>query len=92
VAIRDLVYDADMSKDIAIHSDIRFGAPCVAGTRISVADILGYISAGDSVDTIVSTFPELTKEKVASALEYAANMLNVTATLESGHEVRFARQ
>ncbi|HEY4526262.1 MAG: hypothetical protein A2854_01440 [Parcubacteria group bacterium RIFCSPHIGHO2_01_FULL_56_18] len=81
-----------MNKGIATSSDIRFGAPCVEGTRISVADILGYISAGDSVDTIVTTFPELTKEKVAAALEYAAQMLNVTATLEVGHGAPSSRQ
>ena len=81
-----------MSKDVAIHGDIRFGAPCIEGTRISVADILGYISAGDSVESIVATFPELTKEKVASAIQYAARMLNVTASLEAGHEAHPSRQ
>ncbi len=81
-----------MSKSIVMQNDIRFGAPCIAGTRISVTDILGYISAGDSVDTIVHTFPELTKEKVISAIEYAANMLNVTASLEESHETHPARQ
>lgn len=81
-----------MSKDIITDNSIRFGAPCVEGTRISVADILGYISAGDSIDTIVKTFPELTKEKVLSALEYAACMLNVTATIPVGHEAPSSRQ
>ena len=80
------LYNAGMSKGIVMNSDIRFGAPCVEGTRISVADILGYISSGDSVDAIVKNFPELTKEKVLSALDYAAHMLNVTATLEASHE------
>ena len=86
------MYNAVMSKGIATNSDIRFGAPCIKGTRISVADILGYISAGDTVDTIVKTFPELTKEKIAAALDYAAHMLNVTATIEAGHGATSSRQ
>ncbi len=81
-----------MTKGIVTTSDIRFGAPCIEGTRISVADILGYISSGDSLDTIVKSFPELTKEKVLSALDYAAKMLNVTATLEAGHGAHSSRQ
>jgi len=60
-----------MSQDIEIWEDIRFGAPCVVGTRISVADILGYISAGDSIEDMLEVFPELTKEKVAAALRYS---------------------
>jgi len=60
----------------AITSDsaIRFGTPCIAGTRISVADVLGYISAGDSVETIIANFPELTEEKIRAALKYASDV------------------
>lgn len=69
------------SMDTEIHSDsaIRFGAPCVAGTRISVSDVLGYISAGDSIDMIVRNFPELTEEKIRAALKYASDVLNTTS-------------
>ncbi len=80
-----------MSKEVVVRGDVRFGAPCIVGTRISVADILGYISAGDSVEDIVKTFPELTKEKVVAALKYAASILNVTASIDEGHEAHSAR-
>lgn len=65
----------------AVQSDsaIRFGAPCVAGTRISVSDVLGYISAGDSIEMIVNNFPELTEEKIRGALKYASDVLNTTS-------------
>jgi len=72
--------------DIQSNNAIRFGAPCIAGTRISVADVLGYISAGDSTDTIIRNFPELTEEKIRAALKYASDMLNTTAT-RSVHEI-----
>lgn len=72
---------------IQIQSDsaIRFGAPCIAGTRISVGDVLGYISAGDSLDTIVHNFPELTEEKIRAALKYASDVLNTTSS--TAHEI-----
>ena len=31
---------------IEINSDIRFGKPCVKGTRITVYDVLGWLSEG----------------------------------------------
>ena len=74
-----------MNTVIRSDNSIRFGAPCIEGTRISVADVLGHISAGDSIDTIVSNFPELTEEKIRAALKYASDVLNTTSTY-SPHE------
>ncbi len=75
-----------MNESILINSQIRFGAPCVKGTRISVSDILGYIAGGDSVETIEAHFPELTKEAIYAALAYASNVLSVSAKSTTSHE------
>ena len=76
-----------MNNSISINSQIRFGAPCVAGTRISVSDILGYIAGGDSIETIVENFPELKKSSIVEAVSYASNMLNMGAKISSPYEV-----
>lgn len=76
-----------MRSTIAIDNQIRFGAPCIKGTRISVADILGYLAAGDSIETILVNFPELTKGAIFDAISYASNMLNVSAKISPLHEV-----
>lgn len=76
-----------MKSNVSVDNQIRFGAPCIRGTRISVADILGYMAGGDSVETIVANFPELTKDVIFDAISYASNVLNVSARISSPHEV-----
>jgi uncharacterized protein (DUF433 family) len=75
-----------MNNSISIDSQIRFGAPCVTGTRISVSDILGYIAGGDSIETITAHFPELSKDAIFAAISYASNLLNMSAKVPSSYE------
>jgi uncharacterized protein (DUF433 family) len=57
---------------IAITPDVRFGKPCVRGTRIAVGDILGYLAGGMAEDQILADFPQLTREGIRACLTYAA--------------------
>ncbi len=57
---------------IALDPAIRFGKPCVRGTRISVGDILGYLAGGMSEAKILADFPQLTSDDVRACLAYAA--------------------
>ena len=57
---------------IEINSDIRFGKPCVKGTRISVFDVLGWLSIGMTEKQIIADFPELTEQAIRACLAYAA--------------------
>lgn len=58
---------------IEIHSDKRFGQPCIAGTRISVHDILLWLASGMSFSEITEDYPELTEAHIRAALEFAAD-------------------
>ena len=60
---------------------IRFGKPCVAGTRIAVQDILGWFASGMSQDEILEDFPELTLVQLRAAFAYAANLEQRTRQL-----------
>ena len=51
---------------------IRFGKPCVRGTRIAVGDVLGYLAGGMSAEEILADFPQLTLDDVRACLAYAA--------------------
>jgi uncharacterized protein (DUF433 family) len=55
------------------------GKPCIKGTRIPVALILGYLAAGREHDAIVHEFPDLTKEHVVACLDYARDLADFTA-------------
>ncbi|MGH7463456.1 MAG: DUF433 domain-containing protein, partial [Longimicrobiales bacterium] len=48
------------SERIVADPAVRFGKPCVKGTRISVGDVLGYLAGGMSEDQILADFPQLT--------------------------------
>jgi uncharacterized protein (DUF433 family) len=58
---------------IAIDPAIRFGKPCVRGTRITVGDVLGYLAAGMSEDEILADFPQLAREDIRACRAFAAD-------------------
>ena len=57
---------------IDIDPAVRFGKPCVRGTRISVGDVLEYLAGGMSEDEILVDFPQLTRDDIRACLAYAA--------------------
>lgn len=58
---------------ISMDPDVRFGKPCITGTRIDVATIVGPLAAGESVSTVAEEYA-LTHAQVLSALAYAAHI------------------
>ncbi len=52
-----------------------FGKPVIKGTRITVELILEKLAMGESVESILSQHPHLTKEKVYSAVRFALQTL-----------------
>jgi uncharacterized protein (DUF433 family) len=62
---------------ISIEPNIRFGKPCIKGTRISVGDILGWLAAGMTYDEIIEDFPELGIDSIRAALALNADKINL---------------
>ena len=58
---------------ISIDPAVRFGKPCVRGTRITVGDVLGYLAAGMSEDDVLADFPQLAREDIRACLAFAAD-------------------
>jgi uncharacterized protein (DUF433 family) len=48
------------------------GRPCIRGLRITVADILGMLSAGQSRDEILEDYPYLENADIDAVLAFAA--------------------
>ena len=61
------------SELISIDSNIRFGKPCITGTRISVYDVLSWFASGMNTEEIISDFPQLSKEQILACLAYSAD-------------------
>lgn len=57
---------------VTVDHRIMGGVPCIRGTRIPVATVVGLVAHGQSVDDIVADYPTLEAADVVSALEFAA--------------------
>ncbi|MBN8575481.1 MAG: DUF433 domain-containing protein [Cytophagales bacterium] len=61
------------SEYIEIMPEKRFGRPCIIGTRISVYDVLNWLSNGISKEEIIEDFPELSEKHINACLSFAAD-------------------
>ncbi|MCF6357105.1 MAG: DUF433 domain-containing protein [Draconibacterium sp.] len=60
------------NKYIEIDSEKRFGKPIIKGTRISVYDVLSWLSNGMTRQGIIHDYPELTENQINACLSFAA--------------------
>jgi len=67
-----IIFRMDYQGRITIDPEVRFGKPCVRGTRITVGDVLSYLASGMREDEIFSDFPQLTREDIRACLAFAA--------------------
>jgi uncharacterized protein (DUF433 family) len=61
---------------IEINPAICAGKPVIRGTRIMVRNILGMVAGGYTIERILASYPDLTREDVIAALEYAARIVD----------------
>jgi uncharacterized protein (DUF433 family) len=61
---------------IEVNPAVCGGKPVIRGTRILVRNILGMVAGGYTIDRILESYPELTREDIVAALEYAAQVLD----------------
>ena len=57
---------------IVIDPEIRFGKPRVRGTRITVGDVLSYLTSGMTEQQVLADFPQLMSEDIRACLAFAA--------------------
>ena len=56
---------------ISMDPGIRFGKPCLTGTRIDVATVVGALAAGESIESVQEVYA-ITREQVSAALGFVA--------------------
>ena len=61
---------------ISIGLRVRHGDPCIKGTRVPVSVIVGSVADGDSRETILDAYPQLSREDIRAALKFAAEAVN----------------
>jgi uncharacterized protein (DUF433 family) len=65
-----------MNEWITVDPSICAGKPVIRGSRIMVRNVLGMVAGGYTVDRILESYPELSREMVEAALEYAAAVID----------------
>ncbi len=63
------------NKLIVSDPSTMMGKPVIAGTRITVEQILEKLAAGETVEQILEAHPRLTHNGVHAALSFAAEVL-----------------
>lgn len=64
-----------MKQRVVIDPKIMLGKPVIAGTRITVEQILRLLSSGQNEEEILENFPYLTREDIQAAITYAYQLV-----------------
>ena len=62
----------DYRSRIVLDPEVRFGKPCIRGTRIAVGNVLSYLASGITEAEVFSDFPQLTRDDIRACLAFAA--------------------
>lgn len=57
---------------ISVDQKVMAGVPCVRGTRIPVATVVGMVAEGMTPGEIKVDFPQLADDDIRQALQFAA--------------------
>jgi uncharacterized protein (DUF433 family) len=63
---------SDLLARITIDPNVMHGRPCIRGLRVTVSDILGLLSNGESREAILFDYPYLESADIDAALAFAA--------------------
>src|SRR2546430_13266510 len=75
-----------MSQSVVkIDPEIMSGAPCFAGTRVPIQNLIDYLEGGDSIEDFLEGFPSVSREQVIAFLEEAKECLLAAATRSEEH-------
>lgn len=64
----------DWKQRISVNADVCHGAVCIKGTRIMVSVVLDNLASGESAESILVSYPSLTRDDIFAAIHYAAEL------------------
>lgn len=60
---------------VVVDPGIMSGAPCFAGTRVPVRNLLDYLEAGESLGAFLEQFPTVSRSQAITFLEQSAEAM-----------------
>jgi uncharacterized protein (DUF433 family) len=76
--------DVEMEERVSVDPAVCGGKPTIRGTRIMVKNILGMVAGGYTIERILEAYPELTREDVVGALDYASRVIDEEKVIGRG--------
>ena len=67
---------SELLERITINPAQCGGRPCIRGMRIRVIDVLDLLAAGLTAEEVLEELPDLEREDILAALQYAARRLD----------------
>ncbi len=65
-----------MKNRIQVIPDIHFGKPCVAGTRVTIQNVLELVREGVPFDALIRDYyPDLNVEDIKACIQYAIDVV-----------------
>ena len=68
---------------ITVDPERMRGRPCIRNLRITVADVLGLLAAGQSRESILEDYPYLERQDILASIEYAAHQTSHSVLLSA---------
>ena len=65
----------NLLKRIVVDRHVLAGKPVVRGTRVPVDGIIQRVAEGQSFDEILEDYPNIKKDDIRAALEYAVGLV-----------------
>ena len=65
----------ELLERITVRTDVFGGKPIIRDMRIAVEHVLGMLAAGDTVETILDEYRDLTPEDIQACLLFAHRSL-----------------
>lgn len=76
--------DTELLSRITMRPEVFGGKPIIRDMRIAVEHVLGMLAAGDSVETVLDEYPDLTREDIQACLLFAHRALAGERVYERG--------
>jgi uncharacterized protein (DUF433 family) len=73
-----------MEDRVSADPAICGGKPTIRGTRIMLKNILGMMAGGYTIEWILEAYPELVREDVVGALDYASRVIDEEKVIGRG--------
>jgi uncharacterized protein (DUF433 family) len=69
-----------MNNRISINPEICHGQACIKGTRIPVHQIVHMLANGDTIESLLKSYPSIKREDILACLDYAAELAEELVT------------